>query len=766
MKKLIAVLSGLFLVMGLAAVAGYFFLRSSLAPLDGTLSLQGLSAPVTVTRDTFGIPHIQANNKMDALRALGFVQASERLFQLEVSRRLTQGELSEVFGDAALNMDKLYRSLMLKRSVERMLAKEKAEGTFKQKTWDEMAAYFDGVNQYQTHHPLPYEMQILGIKARPFSPLDAYIMTGHMAYGFAIAMRADPLMTELAKKLPAEQFQALRNFPLKAPLKIVENSAFKDVATLFDTFAFPFFEGSNAWLISAKRSQSGKSLFANDPHIGFSAPAVWFEAHIKTPEFELYGHYLPLIPFAVLGHNHHHAWGFTMSLNDDMDLYREKLDRENKTVLYKNKPVPYQEWQEVIKVKNQDDVVLNMIETPHGPLLNQVLADQDLALAWAFLRRENNPMRALMEMAEAKSMQTFESAMQYATAPGLNVMYADSENIAWWTFGDMAIKKNPNSDMVLEGSSGEDEYVRLLTWQEKPHLVNPEAGFIVTANSRPLGLPDTLRGDWQSDDRFQTITTLLEQKDTWNSEELKSLQTENLNLKNRELLTALLENLQLDAKDEKIYSQQLKTLKNWDLRSEVSSAEAALYHQWNNENVRLMLEIFDKETQDAYLNTPYAWVFYERTLLDPQSAWWENLDRSTLISKGFKRAADKLKHSPAWGELHTIEYKHPLGRSFPLSKIFNLGPYPMPGAFNEINNNKMKALGDNFQVVAGPSTRRIIDFANPQRSWGINPIGNSGHMLSPFYKDQVQLFLDGKYRPQLMDDNDIHAAATHQLILQ
>ncbi|NUN05540.1 MAG: penicillin acylase family protein [Bdellovibrio sp.] len=741
-------------------------MRSSLAPLDGTLSLQGLSAPVTVTRDTFGIPHIQANNKMDALRALGFVQASERLFQLEVSRRLTQGELSEVFGDAALNMDKLYRSLMLKRSVERMLAKEKAEGTFNQKTWDEMAAYFDGVNQYQTHHPLPYEMQILGIKARPFSPLDAYIMTGHMAYGFAIAMRADPLMTELAKKLPAEQFQALRNFPLKAPLKIVENSAFKDVATLFDTFAFPFFEGSNAWLISAKRSQSGKSLFANDPHIGFSAPAVWFEAHIKTPEFELYGHYLPLIPFAVLGHNHHHAWGFTMSLNDDMDLYREKLDRENKTVLYKNKPVPYQEWQEVIKVKNQDDVVLNMIETPHGPLLNQVLADQDLALAWAFHRRENNPMRALMEMAEAKSMQTFESAMQYATAPGLNVMYADSENIAWWTFGDMAIKKNPNSDMVLEGSSGEDEYVRLLTWQEKPHLVNPEAGFIVTANSRPLGLPDTLRGDWQSDDRFQTITTLLEQKDTWNSEELKSLQTENLNLKNRELLTALLENLQLDAKDEKIYSQQLKTLKNWDLRSEVSSVEAALYHQWNNENVRLMLEIFDKETQDAYLNTPYAWVFYERTLLDPQSAWWENLDRSTLISKGFKRAADKLKHSPAWGELHTIEYKHPLGRSFPLSKIFNLGPYPMPGAFNEINNNKMKALGDNFQVVAGPSTRRIIDFANPQRSWGINPIGNSGHMLSPFYKDQVQLFLDGKYRPQLMDDNDIHAAATHQLILQ
>lgn len=766
MKKLKLTLAGLFVVVGLAAIAGYFFLRSSLAPLDGSLSLQGLSAPVTVTRDTFGIPHIKASNKLDALRALGFLQASERLFQLEVSRRLTQGELSEIFGDAALSMDKLYRSLMLKRSVERMLAKEKSQGTFDQKTWDEMAAYFDGINQYQEHHPLPYEMQILGIKARPFSPLDAYIMTGHMAYGFAIAMRADPLMTELAKKLPEEQFQALRNYPLKAPLKIVENSAFKDVAALFDNFAFPFFEGSNAWLISPKRSQSGKSILANDPHIAFSAPAVWFEAHIKTPEFELYGHYLPLIPFAVLGHNHHHAWGFTMSLNDDMDLYREKLDRENKTVLYKNKPVPYQEWQETIKVKKQDDIVLNMIETPHGPLLHEVLADKDLALAWAFHRPENNPMRALKEMAEAKDMQGFESAMRHATAPGLNVMYADSENIAWWTFGDMAIKKNPNSDMILDGSTGEDEYLRLLTWQEKPHLVNPEEGLIVTANSRPLGLTETMRGDWQSEDRFQTITHLLAQKDTWNVEELKSLQTENFNLKNRDLLAALLENLHLSEKEEQVYSQHLKNLKNWDLRSEVSSPEAALYHQWNNENVRLMLKTLDVETQDAYLNTPYAWVFYERTLLDPQSAWWKDLDRSVVISKGFKLAADKLKNNPTWGELHTIEYKHPLGRSFPLNKIFNLGPYPMPGAFNDINNNKMKAMGDSFHVVAGPSTRRIIDFANPQRSWGINPIGNSGHMLSPFYKDQVELFLDGKYRLQLMDDKDIEAAATHQLILQ
>ncbi|KHD88210.1 MAG: penicillin acylase [Bdellovibrio sp. ArHS] len=738
-------------------------MTSALAPLDGQLNLQGLSAPVKVTRDTFGIPHIKAANKMDALRALGFVMASERLFQMELSRRMTQGELSEVFGEIALNSDKLYRSLMIKRSVERMLQHEKQSGLFDEKMWDEMAAYFEGVNQYIATRPLPLEMKVLGLKPRPFSPLDAYIMTGHMAYSFGIALKADPLMSELAKKLSEEQFQALRNNPLPVPFKIVDNNAAFPVLT--EGLFIPAFEGSNSWLISPKKSLSGKSIFANDPHIGYSLPAVWVEAHIQTPEFALYGHYLPLVPFAILGHNRHHAWGFTMSMTDDMDLYRETLDQEKKTALFNKKPEPYQEWQEIIKVKDQEDVTISMIETRHGPLMDALFSQKSLALKWAFHRKENNPMKALKLMAEAQSLNEFESALKTATAPGLNVMYADAENIAWWVFGDIAVKKNPNSDMLLDGASGDDEYLRLLEWNEKPHSVNPSSGFIVTANSRPAMLPAHIRGDFQADDRYETLVQALSEKDLWSVEEFKTLQTENYNIFTKRILDTLLTELQLTPEENAKYVRPLQELKDWNLRSDISSTAASLYHQWNNDNILLILADLPEQDRKEFLNTPYAWQFYRRTILNENSPWWKDLRRSAVVTTGFKNAVEKVRQK-TWGELHTVEYIHPLGRTPPLNKVFNLGPYPIPGAYNEINNNKMRGMGGDFKVVAGPSTRRIIDFAEPQKSWGINPIGISGHMLSPFYKDQVHLFIEGKYRQQWMDEKDIAGVKTHELTLE
>lgn len=745
----------------------YLFMRSSLAPLDGQVKLQKVSGPVTVIRDTYGIPHIQAKNKIDALRALGYVVASERLFQIEMSRRLTQGELSEIFGPVALPSDKLYRNLMLKPAVERMLQHEKEEGRFDQQLWTEMEAYLDGINQYIATRPLPYELKILGIQPRPLTPIDAYILVGHMAYTFGTALKAEPLMEKLAKTLPHAQFQDLRNDAISGSFKTAKNIFTPYFDLLTEGLFFPSFEGSNAWLLSPQRSQSGKSLFANDPHIGFSSPSVWMEAHIQTPEFELYGHYLPLVPFAVLGHNQSHAWGLTMSMVDDMDLYREVLDKEKKTVLFKGKAVPYKEWIETIKVKGEPDVTLHLIETPHGPLMDEVLKEKNLALKWAFHSLKNNPLRALREMAEAKDMKKFERAIQYATAPGINVLYADAKNIAWWIFGDMAVKKNPNTDMPLDGSTGEDEYVRLLSWDEKPHLVNPTSGVIVSANSRPPGLPEGLiRGEWQSDDRYRTIAEALDKKEKWSAEEFMFLQNKNYNSQNKHILDTLFTHLSLSDSESAQYKEQLDSLRQWNLESDVNSTAASLYHQWNNENVMLILKEFSEEDRSAYLNTVYAWNFYRRVILDPKTAWWSDKNYAETITQGFRLAAQKMSHQPTWGQVHTIEYVHPMGRKFPLNYIFNLGPYPMPGSYNDINNNKMRALGGDFKVVAGPSTRRVIDFAHPQKSWGINPIGISGHILSPFYKDQVPLFLEGKYRPQLLDEKDVLAAKTHELVFE
>lgn len=772
MKKLTLLKKTLFVFALLSAFSllGIFvFLRSSLAPLDGKLKLQNLTQPVRVVRDDFGIPHIYAANRLDSFRALGFVMASERLFQMELSRRMTQGQLSEIFGEVALPSDKLYRSLALRRASERMIAYEKQQGLFDQDLWQELEAFCDGINQYVQTQSLPYEFTLLRFQPRPFEPLDAYILTGHMAYSFGIALKADPLMTELAKTLPRNLFQELRNDRLTAPLKISQNVFINlsPLQMLADGSFYPFFEGSNAWLVAPHRSSSGKSIFANDPHIGYSSPSVWFEAHLKTPEFELYGHHLSLIPYGVLGHSPRHAWGFTMSMGDDMDLYRETLNRENKTVLYKNKWQPYQEWQEVIQVKNAPDVVLNLIETPHGPLMDEVLSQKDLALKWAYHRPENNPMKSLRGMGAATNKKSFEDALKFATAPGLNVMYADADNIAWWMVGDLAVKANPHSDMILDGASGKDEYLGILSWEDKPHIVNPPSGIIVTANSRPKGLTDKMRGDWQSEDRFQTISQKLATKSSWSAEEMKALQVENFNAKTSELLQKLLAHLQLSEKETKQFSFHLELLKSWDQRSEITSQAAALYHTWNQQNIRLILEALPTETREAYLRTHYSWDFYERVLLNDHSDWWKDRKVSDILTAGFRNAAASLGSPlPSWGEIHTIEFTHPLGRKKPLDKIFNLGPYPMPGALHEINNNKGRYFGGDFQVVAGPSTRRVIDFSDPLTSWGINPIGISGHMLSRFHHDQVQLFIRGVHRNQWMKDEDIERLKTHELLLE
>lgn len=759
-------------VLAIGVVIGaYFLMRHSKPMYDGKDSLTGLSHPVKITRDAYGIPHIFAKTKLDALRAQGYTMASERLFQMEIHRRLFRGELAEVFGIAALNSDKLYRSLMIPRSVEEMISTQRANKTFDEQVWQELQAYFDGVNDYVKSHPAPYEFTLTGIKPATFKPEDAYGMVGFMAYSFGIAPRGDVLMSRLSETLSPDLMQDLRNVPLERNKQVAK--IYKDLIPLGENSFATLFDGSNGWLISPERSASGKSLLANDPHIGYSAPGIWYELHLKTEDgYEFYGHHIPLIPFAIIGHNSHHGWGFTMSLNDDMDLYQEKIHHDSFTYEFKGKTLALEVWDEVIKVKNQADYKFKMKRTLHGPLLNETLEHKDLALAWAFHSPQNDTLKALSSMAKAPDMESFAQALHYATAPGLNVMYADAKNIAWWTFGEVAEKANPHSDFILDGASGEDEVIRKLSLLEKPHRINPPEGVIVTANSRSPEMPLKIRGDWQSDDRLRTIEKLLAEKKIWSAEDLKSIQTKNFNIQSEVLLKLLMADLKLNDMEKESFSDALSELKNWDFHSDTKSTGAAIFHQWNNEILDLLLQDMTEDDKEMYIGLPYAWIFYERVIQDKKSPWWKKYPRQDLITEAFINTISKLTEiigSNAlkwrWGKVHTLEFVHPLGRNAPLDILFNVGPFPIAGAFNEINNNKARYLGKDFKVIAGPSTRIILDFGNIQTSYGILPLGNSGHKLSPFFKDQRKMFFNGEYRSQLMNEADIHAQKTHELIL-
>ncbi len=772
----------------IGALSFYFVALSKVPQMSGELSISGLKKQVRVERDHFGVPHIFAENNLDAFRSLGFIMASERLFQMDISRLLARGELASLIGEKALESDLLYRNLGLRDHAEKWLVKKLKDHTFDPEMLSESQAFYDGVNQFIEHGPTPIEYLILGGRPKKFSMVDGMSFMGLMSFSFGLAPTMDTLLSKLIKRpgLSEDLVEDMRieKIPSSKQRYVYTDESLdsdldKKITSVMSGLenAYTLFEGSNGWVLSGERSKSGKPILANDPHITFSFPGVWFEAHIKTPTYEQYGHFLPGVPFPVHAFNRERGWGLTMSLVDDMDLYSEKINEQNKTYTFKGEELPLIERLEIIKIKKKPDVGLKVYSTAHGPILEAALKNRDksetLSLQWAFFDPENDPMTALYFMGKAHSMEDFKKAVATGKAPGLNMMYADHQNIGWWLFGEVWQKrKGLKTDQILNGESGNDEILRSLPFEKKPHLENPASGIIITANTRPLGYPEGMRGDWQASDRKNTLESIFAQKKVWSVDEMKEIQTLSMDFENKKILKYLLNELgTLSSADREEYKEAITILKDWDYISSVDSLAPSLYYTWCyqiiNDLLALDLSIDEKE---MVTKGPNAWIFFQRILENKNSPWWIKFNRNLLITSAFKDSIKKLKdhlgpdsHEWKWGRLHTIEFVHPIGRVPPMNKIFNLGPYPAPGSTHEVNNFKFTGLLDGFKVKAGPSTRKIIDFDHPENSWGILPVGNSGHLLSPFYKDQVELFLAGKYRSLSLDlkDSDV----SYKLIL-
>lgn len=770
-KKILKVIFLLlvFLILGTAGWVVWVFKSS--VPIDsGKLEIKGLSAEVQVVRDTFGVPHIKAQKTEDAYRVLGYIMASERLFQMEMQRRMASGELSEVIGERALGMDKLFRTLGIAHQSEEMMAYKKLTNQFDPQMLKDADAFFDGINQFQERGPLPIEFKLLSIKPRPFSIKDAQAFIGVMAYSFGMATMQDPLLSKLHQKLGMELVTPLRTGgpleTLKNERYVYQNTILPKIKDLFEGMGdvFPLFDGSNGWVIAKNRSESGFPILANDPHISFSHPGVWFEAHIQTPSFENYGHYLALVPFSVLGHDRNKGWGFTMSLTDDMDLYREEIDWKKKQYKFKEQLFPLIERKEKIKIRSALDVDLPVTLTKHGPLMNNGILGENLSLKWSYLENWQNSsdlVSVLYKMGRAQTMDEFKLAVEDGKAPGLNILYADKNNIAWWMFGDITVRNSKtNSDFILDGASGEHEPVRLLSFKEKPFLENPPEGIIVSANSRPTQFPQDQRGDFQPDYRRATIHQILIQKEKWNLEDLKVVQTLSMNFENKKILAKLIELIGNETNWQKGKGKELcSEIKDWDFVSNADSRPALLFYTWSGFVTRLILDKLSDEEYETYIKLSGGSDFLNKTIFDEQSPWWIGKDKQKLVRSAFLKTIDHLEKKLGadssnwkWGDLHTLEFKHPIGKMKPLNWIFNLGPYPMSGALQEVNNERY--FGIDFSIVAGPSTRRLIDFGAPERSWGILPTGNSGHLFSPHYNDQFTLFSEGKYRPMFLNESD------------
>jgi penicillin amidase len=772
--------AGLLLILLGVAAALAWHVHSKQPQRDGQLQLAGLQAAVTVRYDEFGVPHIEAQNEVDLYRALGFVHAQDRLFQMEMLRRLARGELAAILGPKLVETDRLFRTLGIRAHADAYAAREFAQIDTPAKR--ALLAYLDGVNQFQDTRPAPLEFDILGIKKRPFTPADTVSIGGYLAYSFAAAFRTEPALTQIRDQLGAGHLKIFDqpwqpDGVLRQQLRPGDWQDLGRLAQLSqDALAAagqPLFEGSNAWAVAGVRTASGKPLLAGDPHIQFATPAVWYEAHLKCPGFELYGHHQALNPLALLGHNDKFAWSLTMFQNDDVDLVAEKLNPANPNeVWHKDRWEALQSREELIAVKGAEPVKLTLRRSSHGPIINDALAgavgETPIALWWAFLETENPVLEAFYALNRADSLVKARAASAQIHAPGLNIVWADAGgDIAWWAAAKLPIRPaGVNPSFILDGASGEADKLGFLPFTQNPQEENPARGYVVSANHQPAG---TLQvpGYYNLWDRAERLDSLLRDPSIkWAPANSKALQLDVQTGYSQRVLRPLLPLLR------QVPEQGLvEEMAAWDGAYKTELRAPVLYQQFLFELARLALqdELGEKVFNNLRLTRALDHAL-PRLMADAQSPWWDKRDtpavetQAEIVAEAWGLSLAHLRQtlgsdakSWTWGRAHTVTHGHPLGLQKPLDRVFNVGPFAAPGSHETPNNMAARIGPAPWAVVYGPSTRRVIDLAKPAESLGINPVGQSGVWGDRHYADQAELHAQGRYRSQHLAEADVAA---------
>ncbi len=783
----ISLLSLLILIM-LVVGGAWLWLKNTAPVYDGTLTLKGLKGKTEIIYDEYGVPHIYAANAHDAYFALGYAQAQERLFQMVMIRRATSGRLSEILGNEFLSIDKMMRTLSIRKSAEK-------NASFFFNTIDEhykkqALAYLEGINSFIENGTLPVEFTLIGFKPEKFTPADIYTAIGYMSLGFTAALSQEPMVTYINKKLGN---QYLVDFGLDSLSNAKLYDQYAGEAKIFD-MAFssgglqnylpvPIWEGSNNWAMSKERSKSNKVLLANDTHVKYSQPAVWYEAHLNYPGFEMFGYYLAGVPFALMGHNRQYGWGLTIFPFDNMDLYREKQNPDNNAQYWANDHWEnYRVDKQVIRVKGQKDVILNIKYTRHGPVLNAVLKDvnklehEPVSLWWSVNKLETTALEALYDINNAKNITDFEKGVGKIDLLGLNVVYGDKDdNIAWWAAGK--IPEHPahvNSKMILDGASGKDDILGFYSFDDNPKSINPENGFVGTSNNAPPRVKGILYpGYYAPGYRAERVKRLADSRAKWDAPDMSRIQLDNLSERDTMLVRLILKTAGIATikRKNKTASGAMDILDRWGGTSNTSDIGVTIYNQLLYFILRnTMQDELGKNNFEKVVSAAFVRSGIENLFLNENSVWWDNVKtpdkketREEIFTVSLMQTMDALEnHSGSdiskwqWGKVHTLTHIHPIGRKKPFDKIFNVGPFALSGSNEVIDKESFNYNASGiYPVTMGPAMRLLLDFGDPEHALSIIPTGQSGNIMSPHYADQAEMFVNGKYRIQYMNKNEL-----------
>jgi penicillin amidase len=803
-------LLGVLILLLVGGGGGYLWLRGSLAQTSGSIIVDGLAAPVEIVRDVDAVPHIRGKSDADAMFGLGYAHAQDRLWQMEFQRRVGNGRLSEFAGPSQLNTDKFLRTLGVARAAASAWAhlspQERAP----------IEAYVAGVNAFlQTHHgrALPIEFSILGFEPEPWRPVDVLVWGKMMAWDEGGNWTKELLKVELAARLGAEKADQLTPaYVAGGPIIIADGAASTGSLGLGagghahspnpqSPIPNPQFGGllaidralqdqlgmggpsigSNNWVVGGARTVTGKPLLASDPHMSSSIPNIWYLAHVTGGQIDAIGATMPGMPGVIIGHNSRIAWGITNTGPDVQDLYIEHLNDRNQ-VEHNGAWEPLQIVPEVIKVKGQPDVPIQVRISRHGPLISDVTAGtgQPLSFRWTSLDEEDHTLDAFMRLDAASNWADFTAALAQYKAPMQNFVYADVDgNIGYYAPGAVPIRAGGDGSLPAPGWTDANDWMGYIPFDRLPHVVNPPQGYIVTANNPPLpeSYPYLMTTSWETPYRAARIIELIEGKPKLTADDIAAMQADVRSSQARALLPALLEASAADSQSR----DAIAFLSGWDGTIAGESAQAAVYEAWYQQIGAHIFadELGDKLWADYSAERNYVAMALSDLLRANRGGWCDDVGTSqpetcadtlgAALRDGLAQMAQAQGSSDfttwRWDRVHHAMFPHTPFDSVPALKPIFSRSIPNGGDAFTVNVGPVRA-GQLYNQYNAPGYREVIDLSDLDASRFVQPVGQSGNLLSRNYSNLIARWQCGAYLPMRFQQATIEQAAPDRLVLE
>jgi penicillin G amidase len=782
-------LIALSLVIIVGISIGWWMFHRAEPDYSGHVPVSGLSSSVSIYRDHYGVPHIFAKNIDDAIRALGYTHASERFFQMEMQRRAGQGRLSEAIGPTMLGIDKFVRTLGLYRLSKTSYAalSPEAQSFFQ--------AYADGVNAWIKSHTnrLPPEFLLLGIKPEPWNPVDSVVWGKLMGLQLSHNYKLEILRAELASKLTSDQMSQI--FPLSndAPITIAphlkkgmlqhqktDNDIPGEIHNVYGDVTDglsgdPFAQlgkltsldhaASNEWVVAGSRTETGKPILANDPHLGLEAPILWYLARIVTPELSIKGATVPGLPIILLGQNDHIAWGFTTTGSDVEDLFIETVDPKNSTeYLIPHGSQSFDVRTEIIHVKGAHDVTLNVRTTRHGPVISDIDSEiasiagegKVIALSFTGLSEKDTTSEALMRLNRATNWDEFLQALSLYQTPPQNIVYADTAgNIGYINPGLVPVRKKGNGASPVDGASGDYDWTGAIPFTQLPRLYNPGSGFIFNANNAVVspGSFYFVGMDWEEPYRAERLQEFFDTIDKHSLETSARMQSDHVSLVARQMIPYL---LQLPPSNKR-RADALALLKNWDGTMDKDRPEPLIFDAWLYQMHQMLL--IKKTGNNLIERGPYAATSIASILANNVTAWCGTslntpaIDCRDIVGQALDGALDMLEKREdggmdkwRWGNEQMTILRHKLYSHVPVLNDLTDLSVASSGDFYTLDRGGSFDVDEKHPFIRthGGGFRGLYDLADPDKSRFMITTGESGHVLSPHYGDLVPLWNDVK----------------------